>query len=88
MKVRDIVEYSMQDEPSFGTSRAAVRQQGADAQNANRRANNQAKNAGDEANVQAQQQYHSQKRVAKRIATGIPMRAMQPQAPSGPEEQQ
>jgi len=88
MKVRDIVEYSMQDEPSYGTSRAAVRKQGTDASNANRRANNQARNANDEMNVKAQQQYHKDKRVAKRVATGIPVRAMQPQTPGSPEEQQ
>ena len=40
MKVRDIVEYSMQDEPAYGTSRATVRKQGTDVANANRRANN------------------------------------------------
>lgn len=88
MKVRDIVEYSMQDEPAYGTSRAAIRQQGTDMQNMNRRANNQARNANDEANVNAQQQYHKNKRVAKRVATGVPMRAMQPQAPGGTEQQQ
>lgn len=88
MKVRDIVEYSMQDEPAYGTSRAAVRKQGTDAANANRRANNQARNANDEANVKAQQQYHKDKRVAKRVATGIPVRAMQPQTPGSPEQQQ
>lgn len=88
MKVRDIVEYSTQDEPAYGTSRAAVRQQGADNANMNRRANNSAKNANDEANIQAQHQFHKQKRTARRIPTGIPARALQPQTPGSPEAQQ
>ena len=33
-------------------------------------------------------QYHKDKRVAKRVATGIPVRAIQPQTPGSPEEQQ
>tara|TARA_B100000900_G_C20412931_1_gene647631 strand:- start:385 stop:651 length:267 start_codon:yes stop_codon:yes gene_type:complete len=88
MRIRDIVEYSTQDEPAYGTSRAAVRQQGATNANMNRRVNNQNKNANDEANVKAQQQFQAQKRVSKRVATGIPIRAMQPQAPGSPEQQQ
>lgn len=87
MRIRDIVEYSTQDEPAYGTSRAAVRQQSANNANMNRRANNQARNANDEANVKAQQQFHKEKRVSKRVATGIPIRAMQPQAPGSPEQQ-
>lgn len=78
MKINDIIEYSIQDEPVYGTSRAAVRQQTANYQNSTRRANNQTRNANDEANVKAQQQYHSQKRTYKRVATGVPVRA-QPQ---------
>lgn len=75
MKINDIIEYSMQDEPVYGTSRATARQQAANYQNSNRRYNNRIKNSGDEANVKAQQQYHSQKRTSKRVATGVPVRA-------------
>lgn len=87
MKVRDIIEYSMQDEPSYGTSRAAVRQQPADANNANKRVNNKNADGSREANVKAQQQYHKEKRVSRRVATGVPVRAMQPQTPGTPGEQ-
>jgi hypothetical protein len=86
MKINDIIEYSMQDEPVYGTSRAAVRQQTANYTNATRRSNNRARNANDEANVKAQQQYHSQKRNARRVPTGIPARAMTPQAPRGNQQ--
>jgi hypothetical protein len=86
MKVHDIIEYSMQDEPAYGVSRASVNKQNATATNMNRRANNQNKNANDEFGVKNQQQYHKQKRVARRVATGVPMRAMQPQVPGSPEQ--
>lgn len=85
MKVRDILEYGMADEPLYGTSKAAVRAQSADFTNQIKRQTNQVQNANDEANIKAAHDYHSQKR--KRVApTGIPARMLAPQVPGSPAQ--
>ena len=85
MKVRDIVEYGMTDEPAPGVSKARVRQDAVTPINQTRRANAQNANAGAEQAIAQQQANISQKR--KRVApTGIPSRLLSPQPPQ--EEQQ
>lgn len=86
MRLRDIVEaYGEIDEPAYGMSTAAVRQQAGDIANQTRRANDQAKDANDEANIKAAQEYRGQLR--KRLApTGIPSRMLAPQSPGSPAQ--
>ena len=85
MKVRDILEYGMIDEPAYGFSKTTSRTQAADMANQFKRQTNQVKNANDEANIKAAQEYHSQKR--KRVApTGIPARMLAPQVPGSPAQ--
>jgi hypothetical protein len=85
MKVRDILEYGMADEPVYGTSKAALRTQTTDMANQFKRQTNQAQNASDEANIKAAHDYHSQKR--KRVVpTGIPARMLAPQTPGSPAQ--
>ena len=86
MRLRDIVEaYGEIDEPAYGLSKAAVRQQTGDIYNQNKRANNQAQDANDEANIKAAQEYRGQLR--KRLApTGIPSRMLAPQSPGSPAQ--
>jgi hypothetical protein len=86
MRLRDIVEaYGEIDEPAYGMSTAAVRQQAGDAANQNRRANDQAQDANAEANIKAAQEYRGQLR--KRLApTGIPSRMLAPQSPGSPAQ--
>lgn len=85
MKVRDILEYGMADEPVYGTSKAQARKQSADIGNQFIRQTNQAQNSSDEANIKAAHDFHSQKR--KRIApTGIPARLLAPQTPGSPAQ--
>tara|TARA_B110000503_G_C7106207_1_gene396024 strand:+ start:951 stop:1211 length:261 start_codon:yes stop_codon:yes gene_type:complete len=84
MKVRDIIEaYGEIDEPAYGLSKAAVRQQNGDIANQNKRANNQAQNANDETNIKANQSYYSQKRKVV-TPTGIPSRLLASQSPGSP----
>jgi hypothetical protein len=86
MRLRDITEaYGEIDEPAYGTSIAAVRQQSSDMANQAQRANDQAKDSNDEANIKAAQEYRGQLR--KRLApTGIPSRMLTPQSPGSPAQ--
>lgn len=86
MRLRDIVEsYGEIDEPAYGMSKAAVRQQTGDIANQTKRANSQAQDANDEANIKAAQEYRGQLR--KRLApTGIPSRMLAPQSPGSPAQ--
>lgn len=86
MRLRDIVEaYGEIDEPAYGMSKAAVRQQTGDIANQTQRANGQAQDANAEANIKAAQEYRGQLR--KRLApTGIPSRMLAPQSPGSPAE--
>jgi hypothetical protein len=86
MRLRDIVEaYGEIDEPAYGMSKAAVRQQTGDIANQTQRANGQAQDANAEANIKAAQEYRGQLR--KRLApTGIPSRMLTPQSPGSPAE--
>ena len=86
MRLRDIVEaYGQIDEPAYGMSKAAVRQQTGDIANQTQRANGQAQDANAEANIKAAQEYRGQLR--KRLApTGIPSRMLAPQSPGSPAQ--
>jgi hypothetical protein len=86
MRLRDIVEaYGEIDEPAYGMSKAAVRQQTGDIANQTQRANGQAQDANAEANIKAAQEYRGQLR--KRLApTGIPSRMLAPQSPGSPAQ--
>lgn len=77
MKVRDIVEYGMIDEPQPGISNANVRKQTSNIANQTKRANNKAQHDQADYTIAQQQQMRSEKR--KRVApTGIPSRLLQP----------
>ena len=86
MRLRDIVEaYGEIDEPAYGMSKAAVRQQTGDIANQTQRATGQAQDANAEANIKAAQEYRGQLR--KRLApTGIPSRMLAPQSPGSPAQ--
>ena len=77
MKVRDIVEYGMLDEPAQGTSKAAVRRNTSDVANQNKRMMNRQTDAATNATI-AQQQASRQERRRRKAPTGIPARLMQP----------
>lgn len=79
MKVKDIVEYGMIDEPAPGQSRAAIRKTISTANNQNRRGLNRQKDANDNANISAQQAARAERR-ARKSPTGIPARLMQPES--------
>lgn len=86
MKISDIVEYGVMDEPSYGTSKAAIRAGISGQTNLMKRQNNQIKNDTDETNIKNMQSFYNQKR--KQVAaTGIPMRLMQPQISTPTREQ-
>lgn len=86
MKVRDIVEYGMTDEPAPGMSKARVRQDVANVVNSNRRIANRAQNANDETSIAQSHAARAEKR--KRTSpTGIPSRLLNPQpAPQEPQQ--
>ena len=77
MKVRDIVEYGMIDEPTPGQSRAAMRRTVSTQQNQIRRQTNRQKDANDNANIANQQAARSERR-ARKSPTGIPARLIHP----------
>ena len=86
MRLRDIVEaYGQIDEPAYGMSKAAVRQQTGDIANQTQRANGQAQDANAEANIKAAQEYRGQLRK-RLVPTGIPSRMLAPQSPGSPAQ--
>lgn len=77
MKVKDIVEYGMLDEPAIGVSRAGNRNVASKTTNQNKRLQNRTTKANANNAIGQQQAQISQKR--KKVApTGIPARLMQP----------
>ena len=79
MKVRDIVEYGLIDEPAPGQRKAAIRRNTSTLANQTRRQMNRQKDANDNANI-ANQQAASSERRARKSPTGIPARLMQPES--------
>jgi hypothetical protein len=77
MKVKDIVEYGMMDEPGGGASRASTRQATAKVVQTNKRITNKNSRSNTNANLANAQAARSQKR--KTVSpTGIPARLLAP----------
>lgn len=75
MKIRDIVEYGLVDEPAPNYSKAQVRKDISNQQNAIRRQINRATDQNREFNIKQNQQSRDANRDVRRIPTGTPNRA-------------
>lgn len=75
MKIRDIVEYGLVDEPAPNYSKARVRKDISNQQNATRRQTNRAADQNREFNIKQQQTAKDADRDVRRIPTGTPNRA-------------
>ena len=75
MKVRDIIEYGLVDEPAPNLSKAAIRKDRSNQTNLLKRQTNQIDDQNRELSIAQQQASRNQNRDVRRIPTGQPNRA-------------